>query len=257
MFEQITIGGVTLGGIYLAVLSAIGHAVLKVQLSKNVETLRDDLKRKSQEEGIRYKAELERARDEFKNGLEKEGAMYRAGLDRARDEFKNKLENAGQAQMIEYKHGLDLQRTKLEIKFGGIFEKQANAILELYRLVVEFHSIIDRVIHNNAEDSASAHSEFIGKLREMVKYYNLNEILMPASISSVFYEFYRESFTSVNGYQNAERRFSLGNLSDDQIKKLFEKQDRSYAALKEIETLKTELKACLRKTIGTTEREDS
>ena len=40
-------------------------------------------------------------------------------------------------QADEFRHQLGLDRQRLEISYGGIYEKQANAILEMYALLLD------------------------------------------------------------------------------------------------------------------------
>ena len=49
--------------------------------------------------------------------------------------FKSKLAQDAAESISSYQSDLEKERIRLQISYGGIFEKQASVIVELFRLV--------------------------------------------------------------------------------------------------------------------------
>ena len=73
------------------------------------------------------------------NLLQKDLSEFNSKLEKEVDHFKQQLEAKANLELEKYKHDLQKDQLRLQISYGGIFEKQANAILDIYRglLVVE------------------------------------------------------------------------------------------------------------------------
>lgn len=69
-------------------------------------------------------------------------------LEKDISEFKRTLELAAQREIEAYKSQLEKDRLRLQISYGGIFEKQASAILDLYKGVVTLERAAFAAIHH-------------------------------------------------------------------------------------------------------------
>jgi len=58
------------------------------------------------------------------------------------EKFKGGLQSSSERAISDYKAGIDKERVRLQISYGGIFKKQAETIIELYRLIASLRLAI-------------------------------------------------------------------------------------------------------------------
>lgn len=66
-------------------------------------------------------------------------------------EFKATLEGKVSENIEGFRHSMEKERVKLQISYGSIFEKQANAILELYSAVLALERGANEAINLGGE----------------------------------------------------------------------------------------------------------
>ena len=170
-------------------------------------------------------------------------------LDKDVKDFKNKIELEAKQTLSQYQSELEKERIRLQIQYGGIFEKQAEAILEFYKLIVVFQKTINDAMFRSDHDES--YEDFLEKWRELIKYYDDHQILLPESIEKIFGDFHRTAFFSATDYRRAEYRINRQHITDKQLDRMFAKQDKALADIEQIPKLQDELKKCLRHAIGT------
>ncbi|VEL97632.1 hypothetical protein ALT761_02637 [Alteromonas sp. 76-1] len=163
--------------------------------------------------------------------------------------FKSQLAQDAAKSISSYQSALEKERIRLQISYGGIFEKQANVIVELFRLVTELEKTINDATFNSS-DQCDYYDEFIDAWRALVHYYDENRVLLPESVDVVMTNFHRNVAKGVQTYRSAEKYISRANISNEQIDKMFSRQDRALADLEQIPILKKELTEKLRSIIG-------
>jgi len=172
-------------------------------------------------------------------------------LDKDISSFKSKVESNAKEAIASYQSELEKERIRLQIQYGGIFEKQAEAILELYRLIVAFEKSINDAMFSG--DEGNSYEQFISHLRDLTDFYDDHQVLFPEVIENLFDKFHRTAFFATGGYRRTEKRLSSNYISSKQFDSIFAQQDKALAEFEQIPILKKELTLCLRKTIGTIE----
>jgi hypothetical protein len=170
-------------------------------------------------------------------------------LDKDVKGFKNKIELEAKQTLSQYQSELEKERIRLQIQYGGIFEKQAEAILEFYKLIVVFQKTINDAMFRTDHDVS--YEIFLKKWRELIKYYDEHQILLPESVEKIFGDFNRTAFFSTTDYRRVEHRINRQNITNEQLERMFTRQDKALADIEQIPTLQNELKRCLRDAIGT------
>ncbi len=178
-------------------------------------------------------------------------SIIRHWLDKDISSFKSKVESNAKEAIASYQSELEKERIRLQIQYGGIFEKQAEAILELYRLIVAFEKSINDATFR--EDEGKSYEQFISHLCALTDFYDDNQILFPEIIENLFDEFHKTAFFATGNYRRSEQRLSRIYITEKQFDNIFAQQDRALDELKQLPILKKELTLCLRKTIGTIE----
>lgn len=170
-------------------------------------------------------------------------------LDKDISKFKLEIEENANKVIASHQSELEKERIRLQISYGGIFEKQANAILELFTLAVEFEKSVQSATHV-ADNKSQAYEQFIECWRNLVGFYEKHKILMPESIEEIFEKFSNGTFWSVEDYRRAEQRISRHKITNEDLDKLFSRQDKALADLDQLPALKKELTSRLRSLVG-------
>jgi hypothetical protein len=170
-------------------------------------------------------------------------------LDKDVKGFKNKIELEAKQTLSQYQSELEKERIRLQIQYGGIFEKQAEVILEFYKLIVVFQKTINDAMFRS--DHEESYNEFLEKWRELINFFEEHQILLPESIEKIFGDFHKMAFYGTTDYRKIEQRIERQNVTNEQLERMFKKQDKALADIEQIPKLQEELKKCLRFAIGT------
>jgi hypothetical protein len=164
--------------------------------------------------------------------------------------YKADLDQRTATALEGYRAALEKENLRMQISYGGIFEKQAEAILTLFKLLARFESQMRLAAHIGAGDSE--YPKFIETWRQLIETYEEQQILLPAEVDRQFGEIAKMIFVAVHDVRRADDRMEkVGHtLSSDQIDRLFASQDRAYEIIEKVPELKEELKLQLRKIIG-------
>lgn len=147
------------------------------------------------------------------------GTIIKFWLDKETRNFQNSLEG----KLDEYKHKLEMERIRLQIAYGGIFEKQANALLDLHQSLIDLQDQADVAMNAAPEDSQSK-MEFRKIWTQLRREYSKNRALFPEEIDKSIQEFFEKILNAVSAYQSVERKM-LRAPSDDEFDKLATQQD--------------------------------
>ena len=79
--------------------------------------------------------------------------------------FQAKMEADVTRSLEEYKSSLEKERIRLQVRYGRIFEQQAEAILSLHRLVVNFRKQL-QLAHHADDGNEDEYKAFVGVWRE-------------------------------------------------------------------------------------------
>jgi len=172
-------------------------------------------------------------------------------LDKDIGSFRTKLELEAQQSLAHHQSELEKERIRLQIQYGGIYQRQAEAILAFYKLIMHFQTKLDDATFNHTNQKAS--DEFLEAWRNMVQFYDENQILFPESIEKAFDKFHKTAFFASTDYRTAQRLLDRQHISQEQLDNLLKRQDRALANLDAIPALKAELKRCMRRMLGVNE----
>lgn len=153
------------------------------------------------------------------------GSIIKFWLDKETRAFQNSLEG----KLDEYKHKLEMERIRLQIAYGGIFEKQANALLDLHQSLIDLRHQADVAMNAAPEDSQSK-MDFRKVWAQLRNEYSKNRALLPEEIDNSIKEFLEKIFKAVLAYQSVERRL-LRTPSDEEFDKLAAKQDQAIEVI--------------------------
>lgn len=172
-----------------------------------------------------------------------------ARLEKDLTEFKNNIERKATQEMERFRAQLEKDRLRMQISYGGIFERQADAILALYGSLVALERGASEAIHL-VGNSQERRAKFELPLWDLHKTIIDKQILLPPEVDSAMEEFLNRLPRAVRTYISAESR-DYSRLSTAEMNKLFEQQDKALQIIeKEIPELRGQLVAEMRKVIG-------
>jgi hypothetical protein len=170
--------------------------------------------------------------------LEKDMALYQAKIDA---NVKEKLS--------EYQSKLEKERIRLQISYGGIFEKQADAIIEIYNAVLGVDRTLCMVMHS-ADNKESYYEEFLDSWRTLSRKLDEKRIFIPEYVVKLLEKIEKDIFKGVNQHRRGEIRLGRSNLSNEEIEKIFKRQDKAFEIVDQMPIIKQELVVTLRNLIG-------
>ncbi|MEC6899489.1 hypothetical protein [Photobacterium piscicola] len=176
-------------------------------------------------------------------------SLFKLYLDKDLSNFKEKIRNDATKQVESFKSELEKDRLRLQISYGGIFEKQANAILELYQEFIK----LDRARYYAVHDSKSAterRNDFIQHWNEIQNKYKEHRVLLPEHIDRDMKAFFEKMFKNIIRYNRLESRYGTCN-SEEEFEGIAKKQSEVMNFLEqEIPSLQELLITEMRKTLG-------
>jgi hypothetical protein len=165
-------------------------------------------------------------------------------------EFKRDIELTAHREIEAYKAQLEKERLRLQISYGGIFAKQAQTILDVYKILVALEKAAFDAVYPGESKPEKRQAEFRQSWSAIRTSYDENRILLPQDIDEMLQDFMKKMFSSVFEYTRLEIR-TLRNVPEEEYHRLFDKQD---AALKIIESdlpaLRERLILNMRRTMG-------
>lgn len=164
--------------------------------------------------------------------------------------FKSLISNLLDKDISQYKDRLEKENVRLQISYGGIFEKQATSIIELYKGLAELERVTYKTIHYS-EDPVDKWEWFRESWAAVMNSYDTHRILLPEDIDQDFKNFLDKIFKGVLHYTNSDRRFITIATKDD-FEKLMEKKEEALKVIeKEISYIKEALIKKIRITLST------
>ena len=177
-------------------------------------------------------------------------SLIKHWLDKDVDKFKSSIEKEANLEIEKYKNQLDIERLRLQISYGGIFEKQATAILDLYQHLLDLETAASDALHN-AGTNRERRVAFMEVWKQALKAYHENRILIPQEIDTNLEQFLNTSFQSVFTYLGKDE-IRIERMTDEQFEQFSTEQDSAINTLQEkLPDIKLQLIDAMRKTIGT------
>jgi len=170
-------------------------------------------------------------------------------LNKDLSEFKRSLEASAQREIEAFKAGLEKERLRLQISYGGIFEKQAEAVLALYKNILHLERAASAAVNSFgpvAERKHAFHHAWI----EIKNSYDEHRILLPQQIDEMLSHFINRMLRSVFEVANIDAR-DLSRVTSDEYTRLMDRQDKAYEIIEsELPALKETLIENMRYTVG-------
>jgi hypothetical protein len=164
-------------------------------------------------------------------------------------EFKSAIERKASEEVEGFRSQLEKDRLRMQISYGGIFERQANAILDLYGALVALERGANEAIHlgGSAHERRMKLERPLNDLRRTIVD---KQILLPPEVDVAMEAFLGRLPRAVRTYISADAR-DFSRISPQEMDSVFSQQDRAMEILeKEIPELRAKLVAELRKVIG-------
>lgn len=176
-------------------------------------------------------------------------SLLKHWIDKDIERFKNNLTNKSEITFNEYKAKLEKERIKLQISYAGIFEKQANATLELHRLLGKLSRSVSFAAYDN-DVKETDYKKFFHNLSALIDHFEDNKVLVPQSVEAFVESFYNNVFNGVDDYRRVERQIRRSGGDEKKIDELFTKQRQIQNELDKIPEIQKELTNKFRRVIG-------
>lgn len=170
-------------------------------------------------------------------------------LDKDVSTFKAKIEANANERMAQFQSELEREKIRLQISYGGIFEKQADAILELFRKIAALEPVKSFAMHSSERKSAS-YEEFNKNWIDLYEFYERNKILLPESTEEMFEKYSKGTFFGVSDYRRTEVSIANQNTPSQRLEEIFSRQEKIVEDMKKLDIVKKELINQFRKLIG-------
>ena len=176
---------------------------------------------------------------------------------RSLDAHKATLDQRTETALASYRSSLEREQIRLQIAYGGVYQKQADTILELYQLLAQF----ERIMHfaTNPTKESAEYKKFIEIWRRLSEVYEERQVLLPERIDVMVGEIAKLIFSAVHDIRRVEERIQKTghSLGQQQFDRLFATQDQAYEVLNRIPEIKSELKAQMRRLLGVHHSQDA
>jgi hypothetical protein len=172
-----------------------------------------------------------------------------ARLEKDAIEFKGALQRKASEEIDRYRAQLEKDRIRLQISYGGIFERQADAILVLYEAVIALERGATEAMHLGG-NTRERRTKFEDPLWNLRKVFVDKKILLPINVENALEAFLGRLPRAVRTYISADSR-DFSTMSTAEMDKLFEQQDRAMEIVEtEVPELRGKLISEMRKVIG-------
>ncbi|TVK98908.1 hypothetical protein AYI84_19440 [Shewanella algae] len=111
------------------------------------------------------------------------------------DKEVNRFQNSLEMQCVEYKNSLEIDRLRLQIAYGGIFEKQSSLLIEVSQELSLLYGEIFSFL-NNPKDKKSRDS-FRHLWFQLRTKHSSRRVLIPEDVDEKIYEYFSKSLQTV------------------------------------------------------------
>lgn len=171
-------------------------------------------------------------------------------LDKDTARFTAELTASTEKELASFRSGLEADRMRLQISYGGIFEKQANAMLELFQLATEFRRLAVNTLDVEEEDR-EARNKFREAWAQLNDSYQKNRVLLPAELDKRLHVFIDDFFLKVLHHQRLQKQYKSVR-SDAQFDRIWERQEEARGIIEKVmPVLLEEMVEMMRGLLGT------
>jgi len=171
-------------------------------------------------------------------------------LERDTRRFEVSLRASASKEIEQYRANLEKERVRLQISYGGIFEKQANAILELYQLAKDFLRDAQWAMNCSYDDKEEV-EKFKQSWRELYDSYERLRVLLPEELDRKCRAFVEDYYIKISEKQRIQKRYERVT-SDEAFERLWKREESLRTAIeKDMPALLEELVTMMRVLLGT------
>jgi DNA primase large subunit len=171
-------------------------------------------------------------------------------LDRDTAKFTAELQTRTSTEIEKFRSSLETERLRLQISYGGIFEKQAEAILDLYRQAADFQRSANWAL-DVAEDDKDFFQEFIASWHKLNDTFRRNRVLLPEELDRKLKVFVDDFYSKVFQHQRRDAQYKTAK-TPEQIQALHEQQEKLRTAVaEEMPALLEQIVSSMRDLLGT------
>lgn len=165
-------------------------------------------------------------------------------------EYELTLKNRLDTELHNYKEELENENLRFRVKVAGVYERQAESLIELYKRIEDVDCELFNVI-NYASGNSPIYEDFNNAFRDLEIYYRQNKILLPETTDVLIEALLKDSFWSVEGHKNAENRLANTEIfTNGEVDEMFAKKREASELSKTVPQIKSELTNKLREIIG-------
>lgn len=167
-------------------------------------------------------------------------------------DYQDELDKKTSLKIAEFQSNLEKERIRLQVSYGGIFEKQAEAVILVYNSLVEMDRSIYGAVHSGqgTPEREENYRKFIECWQRLSKDLEEKSIFLPQGIVDIIERLRTDTLFGVQGIQNIDFRLSRSGLTDEQYDKLFEKYDQNMKIIDDFPQIKKEVISTFRAIIG-------
>jgi hypothetical protein len=172
--------------------------------------------------------------------------------ERDRLKFKAALELKASEQMDAFRSHLEIERLRLQISYGGIFQKQAEAILTLFKAMVDLERGINDAINFGmvTDDRQERYNRYRKPWAALRDTFQDVRILLPEELDSDIEAFMDKAYTGASGYLRADMQ-DFSRLSEAELNKVFRQQDHAMTVVNnDVAALRDRLIKEMRRILG-------
>lgn len=166
------------------------------------------------------------------------------------ERFKADVKANVNEELEAYKSKLEKERITLQVAYSGIFSKQADAVLHIYKLLVKLDKNLKLSIQMMETEVSQNYLVYAVKSwAEFSEYFDENRILLPEDVVATIIRIQIEVFNSTLEYRKLSLQ-SLTEMETNELKKLLHDKDKAASVASEFPALKATLEARFRELIG-------
>ncbi|MFH2054032.1 MAG: hypothetical protein ABIK96_16375 [bacterium] len=171
-------------------------------------------------------------------------------LDRDTAKFTAELQTQVANEVEKFRSNLETERLRLQISYSGIFEKQADAILELYRMAADFQKMAKWALDQPKEDK-KFFAEFMEAWRNLEGAYRRNRVLLPEELDRKFKVFVDDFYSKVFQHARREELYRIAK-SPAEVERIHFQQEALRTSVEgEMPALLEQMIAIMRDLLGT------
>ncbi|WP_221800489.1 hypothetical protein [Oceanobacter mangrovi] len=143
-------------------------------------------------------------------------------LQKDMEQFRADLTSQANIKLTEHSAALQKDAMLLNIRYGGIYEKQAEALLTIYRLLFVMKEVVQNLLELSAHSDSDRWKAIHKPFTDAQKFFFINRPLIPLELVPALEDCLEKYHSYILEYHTRARNFSekVQSLPPDQAKDL-------------------------------------